>query len=119
MKPLLKYVGALLLLFCLLTASAASAAVPAQAGEEVYELVAVFIGADMSDELNDSMILIVTDFGEATLRVTEESRFFVTPDEPVSFAQFVERFMDAHVRLEFVVYQDEYYVVNCTWVPLM
>ena len=122
MKSLLKYVlGACLFLSCFSAVLAA--------GDEivVYEVPAVLIGAEIGNEFTPPFITVMTEAGEAIVWVIEESLFFQNrrqyawqpADVLLTFAQFAEQHMGEMVILEFIVYEDEYFVVACTWMPAM
>jgi len=113
MKPLFKLaLAAFLFLFCLLAALPATAA----PDEEAYVLMAVFAGADMgSEERAPSITIMIDDGSEVNLLVTEETLFFGTGE--ATLEQFIELFVGQQVNIEFVVRDDEYFVLEC-WLIL-
>lgn len=117
MRPLLKYAfAALLFLFCFSTVLT-----PASAQEEapeIYEFLAIVARISVAD----NEVVVYTQYGEVTLLVTEQSRFYREYDNPpVTFSQFAEAFayrytFDTTAWIEFAVYDEEYLVLSAVFV---
>ena len=105
----LKYALALLLICCLLTATVA--------GASVYTLEATLIGVDVNDEGSAELtVILVHNDLEVTIGVAEDSVFYaITETEPpmeITFDQFVEFFMYSRIEFDFIVYEDNYLIVE-------
>jgi len=116
LKKHVKYVfAAFLFLFCF----SAVLIMPAQAADEdTYVLVAVFAGADIgNEETAPTVTIMLEDGSEVDLWVTENSRFIGIGN--TTLAQFAEEFVGQMAIIEFVVYGDEYILVECTLISVM
>ena len=106
----LRYVSAFLLIACLLTATVAGAS-------DVYTLEATLIGVDVNDEgIAELTVILVHNDMEVTIGVAEDSVFYaITETEPpmeITFDQFVEYFMYTRIEFDFIVYEDNYLIVE-------
>jgi len=109
MRPLLKYAFvALLFLFCFSTVLA-----PAYAEEEepgIYEILAGVARVSVAD----NEVVLYTLYGEVSLVVTEQSRFYREYDNPrITFSQFAREFVyrsafDTTAWIAFTVYDNMY-----------